>query len=63
MCGPCPQLSVVVGILDAGLERSLSFKCFLELDFLGNEAGEGDGSVNCFNFHNHFAECLTEVQC
>ena len=39
------------GPLDAGLERSLSFKCLLALDFFGNEEGEEDGSVECSKFH------------
>ena len=51
MFGPCLPLSVVVGILDAGLETLLSFECLLALDFFGNEEGEEDGSVECSKFH------------
>ena len=66
MFGPCLPLSVVAGILDVGLERSLPFNCLLALDFFGNEEGEEDGSVECSNFHFPPKACLgglLEVQC
>ena len=58
MFGPSLPLSVVVGILDAGLERLLSFECLLALDFFGNEEREEDGSVECSNLHFPPKACL-----
>ena len=40
MFGPCLPLSVVVGILDAGFERLLSYEWLLALDFFGNYLGQ-----------------------